>query len=202
MSKPILVLYGTSYGQTAKIARHITECLSNCGVVAMLVNGDEPPPDLSIADYRGVIIGASIIVGRHQKCVRRFAREHRDALNAIPSAFFSVSGSAGTRDKRGTIEARKYVDEFLRESGWRPMFIESVAGAVAYTKYNLLVRWVMKQLSKRNAGPIDTSRDYELTDWAQVERFAEAFASALPKGDGDGERRTGNEEHKAMTAAR
>ena len=178
MSKPVLVFYGTSYGQTAKIARHIADCLTNAGVVATLVNGDEPPSQLSIAAFSGVVIGASIIAGRHQACVRRFAREHRDALNVIPSAFFSVSGSAANRDRRSQMETRRYIDAFLRESGWQPTLIESVAGAVAYTRYNPLLRWIMKQISKHNGRPTDTSRDHELTDWTQVERFADSFVQA------------------------
>ena len=181
MSNQILVFFGTNYGQTAKIARYIAERLASHGCSARLVNGDAPPPDVSIADFDGVIIGGSIIRGRHQECVRRFVRLHRDALNAMPSAFFSVSGSAASRNEAGKQEARECIDRFLRETAWRPGVVESVAGAMAFTKYNPFVRWMLKQISKRNGGPTDTSRDHELTDWSQVERFADAFLDRLPQ---------------------
>ena len=56
---------------------------------------------------------------------------------------------------------------------------ELVAGALLYTRYNFLVRFVMRQITKAEGGDTDTSRDYEYTDWDAVDRFAEAFARQL-----------------------
>ncbi len=67
------------------------------------------------------------------------------------------------------------VDKFVAETGWRPRRIELVAGALPYTQYNFLVRFVMRRISKAEGGDTDTSRDYEYTDWAAVDRFAVEF---------------------------
>ena len=182
MSLRILILYATSYGQTAKVARYITDCLTRSGCSVRLVHADQLPAGLSPRGFDGVLIGASVIVGRHKASVRRFAKEHRDELNAMPSAFFSVSGSAGSHDARGKIDAQRCIDDFLRETGWRPVLTESIAGAMAFTKYNPIVRWVLKQISKRNGGPTDTSCDHELTDWPEVEQFAGAFMTMVNGG--------------------
>jgi hypothetical protein len=57
-----------------------------------------------------------------------------------------------------------------------------VAGALLYSKYNPLVRFVMKRIAKEAGAATDTSRDYEYTDWVGLDRFvvelAEAFAAA------------------------
>jgi len=37
---------------------------------------------------------------------------------------------------------------------------------------------VMKYIAWRKGAPTDTHRDYELTDWDDVARFADTFASA------------------------
>ena len=37
----------------------------------------------------------------------------------------------------------------------------------------------MKQISKRHFGPTDTSRDYELTDWAEVQRFTDRYLTLV-----------------------
>ena len=50
-----------------------------------------------------------------------------------------------------------------------------MAGALPYTRYNFLVRFVMRRISKAEGGDTDTSRDYEYTDWAAVDRFAVEF---------------------------
>jgi menaquinone-dependent protoporphyrinogen oxidase len=51
---------------------------------------------------------------------------------------------------------------------------------MAYTKYNPLLRWIIKRTARAAGGPTDTSRDHEVTDWAQVEHFVEAFVRRMP----------------------
>jgi len=179
-ARRILIFYGTSYGQTAKIARRMDDLLTASGEIVTLVDASSQPPGLTPREFDGIIVGGSIIRGRHQKSVRRFVHVHRDVLNAMPSAFFSVSGAAASPDQDARAEARRFVDAFLGETGWDPVLSESIAGAMAYTKYNPIVRWIVKRASKPLGGPTDTSRDHGFTDWAQVERFVEAFEAALP----------------------
>jgi menaquinone-dependent protoporphyrinogen oxidase len=179
-ARRILIFYGTSYGQTAKIARRMDDLLTASGEIVTLIDASNQPPGLTPREFDGIIVGGSIIRGRHQKSVRRFVHVHRDVLNAMPSAFFSVSGAAASPDQDARAEARRFVDAFLGETGWDPALSESIAGAMAYTKYNPIVRWIVKRASKPLGGPTDTSRDHEFTDWAQVERFVEAFEATLP----------------------
>ena len=133
------------------------------------------------AAYDGIIVGASVIRGRHQRSVRDFVRAHCASLNAMPTAFFSVSGSAASPDERGGAEARRCVEIFLGETHWRPAITDTIAGAMAYTKYGPLLRWILKQIAKRNGGPTDTSREHEMTDWQQVQHFVERFAAAVDR---------------------
>ena len=185
-ARRILIVFGTTYGQTAKVARFIADQLTAAGETVTLANADELrrnvqlPRGASPRDFDGAIVGASVIYGHHRRSVQRFVSAHRDALNAMPSAFFSVSGSAANSDEEKLADARKVVDEFLRRTGWRPGLTETVAGTIAYTKYSPLLRWTMKRLAARQNSPTDTSRDHEFTDWAQVRRFAESFAGTLP----------------------
>ena len=179
-ARHVLILYGTSYGQTAKIARRMDDLLTASGETVTLVDASNQPHGLTPREFDGVIVGGSIIRGRHQKSVRRFVHVHRDALNAMPSAFFSVSGTAASRERAAQADARRFVDEFVRETGWHPALSESIAGAMAYTKYNPNLRWIVMRASKPAGGPTDTSRDHEFTNWAQVRRFVATFEATLP----------------------
>jgi menaquinone-dependent protoporphyrinogen oxidase len=175
MSTPrILIVYGTTHGQTAKIAEHIQQTLEQDGFLVAIANAKtERIPALD--QFQGVIIGASIIARGHQPSVAEFIRTHVAQLNAMPCAFFSVSASAGSAREAGRAAARRVRDQFLAEVGLQPALRESVAGAIAYTRYNPLLRWYMKRASKMNGGSIDTSRDHEYTDWNQVRNFAMSF---------------------------
>jgi menaquinone-dependent protoporphyrinogen oxidase len=173
-SRRILIAYATSYGQTAKIAGRMADLLMAAGVSVTLVNAANHPRDFRAGEFDGIIVGGSIIGGRHQRALVRFVRDHRAVLNALPSAFFSVSGSAASRLETERAKARQFVDDFLTVTGWRPALTVTIGGAMAYTKYNPLLRWIVKRTSKAAGGPTDTSRDHEVTDWSQVERFVQA----------------------------
>jgi menaquinone-dependent protoporphyrinogen oxidase len=97
----------------------------------------------------------------------------------MPSAFYSVSASAGSTDANGRAAAERLRDEFLKRVGWQPKLRASIAGAINYTRYNPFLRWYMKRASAKGGGSTDTTRDHEYTDWAQVERFAADFAQTV-----------------------
>jgi len=179
MTRRIVIVYGTRFGQTAKVPRYIELQLTKPGHRITLARADALPPGLTPNDFDCVIVGASVTYGRHQRSVERFVRAHRDVLNAMPAAFFSVIGAAASRDAAGRTRARRYVDEFLRATGWRPELATTVAGAMAYTKYSPLLRWLTRRTSAKEGGPTDTSRDHEFTDWAEVRRFAEPVAATV-----------------------
>lgn len=169
----VLIPYGTTEGQTAKIAEVIAEVIRERGHEADSVDIK------SLADtvpdgYDAVIIGASIHMGKHDKHVVEFVQKNRDTLELLPSAFFSVS-LAAYGDAQ---EAEGYVDEFEDESGWRPDKVAMFGGALLYTQYGFIKRRVMKGIAKDKPGNLglDTSRDYVYTEWDAVKRFAEHFA--------------------------
>lgn len=182
----ILIVFGTSYGQTAKIARSMADQLTAVGDSPTLVDAAELPRDgalprgLGPHDFDAVIVGGSVLYGRLQRSIGRFVRAHLAALNEIPSALFAVSGAAGSADPAQQAEARRIANEFLRATAWRPAVVETVGGAITYTRYNPLMRWMLRRITAKNGGPTDTSRDHELTDWAQVRRFVESFAATVP----------------------
>ena len=179
-SRRILIVYATSYGQTAKIARRMADLLLASGEAVTLVNAGHHPRDVHAGEFDGVIIGGSIIGGRHQRALVHFVRAHCALLNTIPSAFFSVSGSAASPLAAERAKARQFVDVFLDGTGWHPALTETIGGAMAYRKYNPFLRWLMKRAAKAAGGPTDTSRDHEVTDWSQVERFVKGFVQTVP----------------------
>ena len=89
----------------------------------------------------------------------------------MTTAFFAVSGSAGgpATEQAAALDR---MQAFCLKTGWVPTLRASFGGAISFTKYNVLLRWIMKRISQKKGGPTDTSKDHELTNWAQVEEFA------------------------------
>ncbi len=175
----ILIVYGSRYGQTARIANRIRQVLAERDFAVSLYQGDALPSGCRADDYDGVLIGASMVFGKYQRYVRDFVAGNGPALNRIPTGFFAVSGAAGSANPAERAEAERRLEAFCVETGWHPLLRESVAGAIRYTKYNFVLRWVMKRISRKEGGSTDTSRDHEYTDWVQVEQFADRFADRV-----------------------
>jgi menaquinone-dependent protoporphyrinogen oxidase len=89
----ILIGYGTTEGQTAKIADRLAEVMRSHGFEADAVDVKRSE-NLQLDDYQAVIIGGSIHMGKHQEAVADFVRLNRAVLERLPSAFFSVSLAA------------------------------------------------------------------------------------------------------------
>jgi menaquinone-dependent protoporphyrinogen oxidase len=174
------VFFASSEGQTALIALRLADVLHEHGIDSQAI--DVSTPDAWSFDWaavRGAIVGASVHLGRHQKSAARFVQAHAASLNAVPSAFVSVSLSAASKNRTEVEAAERIARAFPSAQEWRPTFICSVAGRLAYREYNVLTRFMMKRIARKEGGPTDTSRDHELTEWDQVDRLGREMAAAI-----------------------
>jgi menaquinone-dependent protoporphyrinogen IX oxidase len=76
------------------------------------------------------------------------------------TAFLSVSLSqAGAQDEhatpdnraRATADVKRMIDVFLAVTQWHPTLIQPVAGVLMYSRYNFLVRFIMKHAARVQA---------------------------------------------------
>lgn len=176
LMEPILVLFASIDGHTARVAERIGERLSAAGHRVVLSPVEEAPAQID--DCEAVVVGAAIRYGHHPRTLEKWARAQRLALAGKPNAFFSVCLSAGGPGARPQT-AKGYVDAFRERTGWDPRATASFAGALLYRKYNPVIRLVMRLIVGVAGGDTDTSRDYEYTDWQAVDRFAAEFSAQL-----------------------
>ena len=173
----VLLVFESRYGSTRRLAERIAAHLKADGNQVTLRTTRLAPPALRDAD--AVIIAAPVYLARHPRELLRFVRRHAAWLAERPSAFVSVSGALGGQWPDGPVEARRYVEHFLEATRWQPDLVLTAAGAIAYTRYGPLTRWFMRHASAWTGRSTDTSRDHELTNWSDVDRFAATFAGLL-----------------------
>ena len=173
----ILVLYGTTDGHTTRIARSIGDTLRTQGAEVDVVRVQRPGPDPN--DYNGIIVAASVHAGGYQRQVRTWVRTHAGALAGRPTAFVSVCLGVLQSEPAVQREVQAIANRFLLSTEWRPTVTKIVAGALLYRQYNWLKRWVMKRIVAKAGGDLDTSRDYEYTDWNDLRAFAEEFGRTV-----------------------
>ncbi|CAH0182161.1 Protoporphyrinogen IX dehydrogenase [menaquinone] [Arthrobacter sp. Bi26] len=171
----IYIPYGTVEGQTAKIADYIAEVIRANGhqaETADLKHSADPLP----GGYDGVIVAASVHVGKHEGYVADFVKKNRAELERLPSALVSVSMAAQGDEET----AEGYVEKFEQDTGWRPAHVGLFAGALLYTHYGFIKKHVMKKIAKdKGSLDTDTTRDYVYTEWDGVRRFTEDYLAAF-----------------------
>ena len=110
-------------------------------------------------------------------------------LQRIPGMFLSVSleevtaeDATAPPEKRAAAETnvKRTIDRFLTETGWHPLHVAAVAGALMFSKYNFITRFVMKRIAEKAGKPVDTTRDYEFTDWTKLDRLIEELVRSIP----------------------
>ena len=172
------MLYGTAHGQTRKIASALAEALRTSDIDVDVVNAQEPL-DPTPLDYAAVIVAAPVRVGQYPKAVRRWVTSHADELRRRAGAFVSVCLGVLEHDPKTDAVVEGILQRFFEQTGWSPATVKIVAGALPYTQYNWLTRWMMRRIVARAHGDTDTSRDYEYTDWEDLRDFARDFARRL-----------------------
>lgn len=186
--KPILVLYATREAQTRKIAEHVAEMLRAHELVAEVHDAADVREPFDLEQFAGAVVAASVHAGRHEREIVKFVTRHRARLAELPAAFLSVSLSeAGAEDPYASGEKRaeaaagvqEMLERFFEQTEWRPRFVKPIAGALVYSQYGPLKKFVMKRIVKSMGGPTNTSRDYEFTNWTALDDCVEELAATL-----------------------
>lgn len=184
----ILILYGTTEGQTRKIAGFLAKHFADHRHEPLLVDAAAVPANLDLHDFGAILVAASLHLGRFQSSVVHFVKAHVAAVDAKPNAFIAVSLAVLSDDAEDAQGLDHAVETFMKETNWSPGRIHHEAGAFLYTTYDFFKRWAMKYIAHRRGAPTDTSRDYEFTDWTGLAEFADQFIAeagrpALETGD-------------------
>ena len=173
----ILVLFGTTDGHTARIAEVLATAMRSQGADVELADASKTSPDPR--GFDAIVVAASVHAGGYQRAVKRWIRAHVTLLRTRRTAFVSVCLGVLQHDPPVDRELKAITDSFLAATGWSPGVTKVVAGALQYTRYNWFKRLLMKRIVRKAGGDVDTSRDYECTDWNDLRRFAERFAAMV-----------------------
>jgi menaquinone-dependent protoporphyrinogen oxidase len=177
----ILIIYATREGQTGKVAREIAGHLRQAGADVQLLDAREaiPAAQVDVGFFDLLVFGASMHAGGLERELVGFVNARAADIRTKRRSFFLVLLSAATRDpglrSQSLADARAKMNAQLQVPFEET---EMIAGALKYSRYPLPLRWLMKRIAAKAGGDTDTSRDYEYTDWAQVEAYARRLSDA------------------------
>lgn len=165
-----LLAYSTTDGQTLRICARIQAALEGAGHTVTVTEITEGL-HCDLQHFDTVVIGASIRYGTHRPAVLRFIASHRRALEAKPTAFFSVNVVA-RKPGKDRADTNPYVQTFLRKTAWRPTLVGVFAGKIDYPRYGAFDRQIIRLIMWLTHGPTDPLSSTEFTNWHAVDAFA------------------------------
>lgn len=181
----VRVVYGTSEGQTQKIARFLAARLAERGHRLEVIEATGTPHAADPNRFDAIVIAASVHAGRYQPAVVEYVRGHLGEIDSHPNAFLSVSLSAASAKASDLAGLKQCVETFSRQTCWTPRIVHHAAGALRYRAYSLIERCALRFIAWRRGAPTDTRRDHELTDWDDLTEFCalleQSFSSARAK---------------------
>lgn len=186
MPQTVLIAYATHEGHTRDIATHLGDTLTGLGLEVRVHDVASGP--LDPAPFDRVVVASPVHRGHHEAALVKYVKTHRALLEAKHAALVSVSvGEAmaehsprADQREQGSADAKAAVEAFAQETGWTAPHVEYVAGALAYRRYNWLIRFIMKRIARTGELSTDTTRDHDYTNWAALDRFAAQWVSAAP----------------------
>jgi menaquinone-dependent protoporphyrinogen oxidase len=174
----VLIVYGTTEGQTRKIAEWTATHIRERNHRVDLRDSAGPMSDLDLGIFHAFIMAASVHQQYHQESITNFAIPHHKLLNSRPSAFISVSLSAVLE----RTEAQKYVDHFVAVTGWKPSTTLLLGGALRFSEYDYFQEQIVKFIVMKDSGAKPSHNDREFTDWKALAGFVEMFVERAANG--------------------
>lgn len=174
----ILTAYGTTDGQTQKIARFCADQLTENGYTVELINVSDDG-EIDISRFDAVILAGSIHIGKYQKSLETFVTRNLAKLEQCDTLFLTVSLAAAGDDANDWLGLQTCVDSFTKTTGLKPNRVEHVAGAFRFTTYDFFKHWAMRWVASTRDETVDPHSDKEYTDWPGLAAMLDEWQGSI-----------------------
>lgn len=176
----VLIAFASREGQTRKICVHVARRIEAAGATTQLIDLSLGAPDTHVERCDAAIIAGSVHRGRMDQSLLNFLMRNGGAIARVPSAFVSVSLSAASLETGARSAIDEITSQLLHDVGWQPDSVLHVAGAVDLEALNLLERCAIHAVMQHRGVELGGENGRtELTDWSEVDRFADAMLQQL-----------------------
>ncbi|WP_343082199.1 flavodoxin domain-containing protein [Ostreiculturibacter nitratireducens] len=177
----LLIVYGTTEGQTRKVARFAADRLADAGHAVELLQAEDAE-GVDLGRFDGVILAGSIHAGDFQKALVAFAEDNAKALAGARTLFLSVSLSAAGDYNEDWAGLDDCIARFVKNTGWTPGKVAHVAGAFRFSEYDFFKSWAMRWIASQKDQTVKAGVDKEYTDWDALGALLDEWVAGLKRG--------------------
>ncbi len=124
MPQPVLVAHVTRHGSTAEVAEAVGNALREAGLPVRVAHVQDP---LLVGEYRAVILGAALYMGRLPGDFHHFLSRNRHVLSTLRPWFF-VLGPLSTEEKDFNAARQQAEKQLARHSWLKPEELQIFGG--------------------------------------------------------------------------
>jgi len=169
-----LVVFGTRYGSTAKIAEEMGKVLRDEGFRVRVANAAEETIS-DVSEFDVVIVGSGIKMGKWTKETLNFLKKFEADLSQKKVALFVSCGYSREHDKVDEARENFLIKVADRYPSIKPVSLGLFGGVFSFDKYGfsekLLFRGIKKELEKQG---IDTRKPHDFRDWDAIREWTKA----------------------------
>jgi menaquinone-dependent protoporphyrinogen IX oxidase len=171
-----LVIYGTRWGGTVKIAEQIGAGLRAEGFSVDVVDAKDSPKTVDVYDL--VVVGSGMRADKWTKASLAFLEKNSAVLQTKKTALF-VSGQMADRKDEGYSKAKdQYLQKTADQYGLKPLSLGFFGGYLDFSYSHGLIVDVMVRVNRKSLrkNGLDTTQIYDTRDWAAIEAWARELA--------------------------
>jgi menaquinone-dependent protoporphyrinogen IX oxidase len=171
-----LVVYGTRWGGTVRVAQKVGEVLQEEGCAVDVVDARGNVPDAG--GYDLVVVGSGVRADKWTKETLRFLEDNADTLRGKKTALF-VSCQMADREGEAREKAeRAYLWSVAERYGLQPISCGFFGGFLDFSKSHGLLVDIIVRVNRRNLrrNGLDTSKIYDTRDWRSIAAWGREVA--------------------------
>jgi menaquinone-dependent protoporphyrinogen IX oxidase len=172
----VLVLYGTRWNGTQKVAEVIGKALQDEGNAVKVVDAKNAP--LRIEAYDLILVGSGLRADKWTKESEAFIEKNAVALRAKKLALYVSCSMADRKDDGYNVGKKRYLDDFASKYSLTPIAMGYFGGLMDFSYSHGLIVDIIVRVNRRNLrkNGLDTASVHDTRDWAAIEAWGHEVA--------------------------
>ncbi len=171
-----LIVYGTRWGGTEKVAKTIAKALQDDGFTVEVV--DAKKATASIEDYDLVLIGSGLSSDKWTKESIAFIENNLSSLKSKKMALFVSCSMADRKDEGYDVGKKRYLTDTAEKYGLSPIAVGYFGCLMDFSYSHGLIVDIIVRVNRRNLrkNGLDTARVHDTRDWIAIEAWGHEVA--------------------------
>jgi len=172
----VLVVYGTRWGGTEKVAQTIGQALKDDGNTVDVIDAKKAPQ--KIDNYDLVMIGSGLRADKWTRESIEFLEKNTSTLKTKKTALFVSCSMADRKDAGYDVGKKRYLDDIAARYCLTPLSLGYFSGLMDFSYSHGLFVDIIVRVNRRNLrkNGLDTAKVHDTRDWVAIEAWGHEVA--------------------------